>query len=602
MAKVTLDIVLDSKGNVRSIQQAGTALGGLDKDAKKTTDSLDKLKKVAGLVGGAMAAIKAAQVAVEFVKLGAKVEATEHRFQQFAGGADQAAEYLQAFQDATYNTVDRMASMQGAAKLLQMGLVDNADEMARVAGIATQLGDQTMAAGDRIADFAALLANQSIPRLDNFGISSGRVRTRIDELLKSGQALDREQAFKMAVMEEGAKSMAILGDTSDLTSNQIAELEAAFSEAKVGAAEFAAEMLEVGGAGDWLSIRLRGFPETLRQVTYMAIAADVAMDKFKFSLMSFQNPLDALDDAWAAFQSRLLALTLPADHVSEILRYQHTVMGNVASQAQEAAEGFNQLADAETTFSASNGVVDGMVLREKSIRGVVDATLALNQTLMEADRQQIGQAMIGKLREAFMAPDSKVSEEAYRQAVNEIQLTFGLADAKSILLTDSMIDLTTAFVDGSLGAGAVDDQLNSLVGRLSEGEEMAIAGAEALVVFEDAMRDTNAEVWEGVGAVQNLNQGLAEIERDITIRVRYEMTNAPSDTPGYANGTMYAPGGMSRINEGGRGELVSLPRGSRVHTAQQSARIMNNTFNITNHNGYRGMRNDVYALRARNGR
>ena len=72
--------------------------------------------------------------------------------------------------------------------------------MERVVEIASRLGDQTMAVSDRVSDFALMLANQSLPRLDNFGISSGKVRARIEELMSTVAGMTRETAFMQAVM------------------------------------------------------------------------------------------------------------------------------------------------------------------------------------------------------------------------------------------------------------------------------------------------------------------------------------------------------------------------------------------------------------------
>lgn len=207
---------------------------------------------------------------VDLGKLGVQVQTAERRFTQFAGSEERAAEMLEAFNLGTDNTVDKMSAMGSAAKLLQMGLVENGSEMEQVAAMATRLGDQTQDAGSRIADFAALLANQSIPRLDNFGISSGEVRRRIDELLKSGQALSREQAFKMAVMEQGAKALDTLGDTADLTSTQIgaftASLETMRQEfGKIVAEDFAGSLEALSREGKDASDIMRDLPTRFRE-------------------------------------------------------------------------------------------------------------------------------------------------------------------------------------------------------------------------------------------------------------------------------------------------------------------------------------------------
>jgi len=213
----------------------------------------------------------------DLLRLGVESETTTRRFEQFAGGSERATVLLEAFRRGADGTIDKLSGMEAAARLLQMGLVGNADEMENVTAMAVKLGNQTMSAGDRIGDFAALLANQSIPRLDNFGISSGKVRKRINELLESGQALSREDAFKMAVMEEGAKALDTLGDTADLTSAKLDKLSAGFQDAKVGAGEF---LLEVGEnllnalfdtdkGIDELASRLRNFGSTLKETAFL---------------------------------------------------------------------------------------------------------------------------------------------------------------------------------------------------------------------------------------------------------------------------------------------------------------------------------------------
>jgi len=182
---------------------------------------------------------QAAEKVYQQIKLGAQLEAVEDRFVAFAGGVEQADEYLIAFNAGAQNTVDRMTAMEKSAKLLQMGLATNTDEMQLMSEMATKLGNQTISAGARVDDFSLLLANQAVRRLDNFGMSSGRVRDRIDELIESGQALNREQAFKMAVMEEGAVALAKLGDTSQTAAVRLGQTEANVSNMKAGVSELA---------------------------------------------------------------------------------------------------------------------------------------------------------------------------------------------------------------------------------------------------------------------------------------------------------------------------------------------------------------------------
>lgn len=52
--------------------------------------------------------------------------------------------------------------------------------------------------------------------------------------------------------------------------------------------------------------------------------------------------------------------------------------------------------------------------------------------------------------------------------------------------------------------------------------------------------------------------------------------------PNFATGTSYHRGGLARINEGGRGEIVDLPNGSKVIPADKSDKLLNKNSNNVN--------------------
>lgn len=208
---------------VGGARQARRAFGGL-------TDGLAKF----GLaMQGVQSALSAFTGVAELAKLGAMSERVERRFGAFAEEAGGATAILEAFQKGAGGTVDKMGAMSTASRLLQMGLVGSAGEMENVVEIATRLGDQTQGATDRIADFSLLLANQSIPRLDNFGISSGKVRARIQELQDATPGLSREIAFMTATMEQAELSLTKLGPRVDDDAAKFERLEAQISDTKV---------------------------------------------------------------------------------------------------------------------------------------------------------------------------------------------------------------------------------------------------------------------------------------------------------------------------------------------------------------------------------
>ena len=60
-----------------------------------------------------------------------------------------------------------------------------------------------------------------------------------------------------------------------------------------------------------------------------------------------------------------------------------------------------------------------------------------------------------------------------------------------------------------------------------------------------------------------------------------KMTAPGAAAPSYATGTPYFRGGISRINEGGRGELVQLPSGTKVFPHTKTKQMMGNrVYNI----------------------
>ena len=64
----------------------------------------------------------------------------------------------------------------------------------------------------------------------------------------------------------------------------------------------------------------------------------------------------------------------------------------------------------------------------------------------------------------------------------------------------------------------------------------------------------------------------------------FNIPTIPEGLPNFATGTSYHRGGPAIINEGGRGEIVDLPNGSKVIPSDKSERLLdknNNTINVT---------------------
>ena len=144
----------------------------------------------------------------------AQVEGVKNTFDSLV--ASVGGDTVQAMEDlrqATRGMVTDADLMAASNKFLAMGIASTTDEAAALAEVATQLGSAMGEdATDSMENFALMMSNQSLPRLDSFGISSGAVRERILELMDATEGLTREQAFNMAVMEQAEVTMGKVGE------------------------------------------------------------------------------------------------------------------------------------------------------------------------------------------------------------------------------------------------------------------------------------------------------------------------------------------------------------------------------------------------------
>ena len=232
MANAKLTIIVDAKDQasqkLSGLKGALSGIGGIAKQALGVGLGMG-LAAIPGMAMGAARAIG------DFVGEAADVEAVANTFGKLAESIGTTSdELLGGLRQATRGMVADADLMQASNKFVAMGIASTADEAAQMAEVATQLG---MAMGEdataSMENFALMMANQSIPRLDSFGISSGKVRERIDELMESTEGMTREQAFNIAVMEEAGVAMAKVGEQGEGTAAGMARAKAGFENAKL---------------------------------------------------------------------------------------------------------------------------------------------------------------------------------------------------------------------------------------------------------------------------------------------------------------------------------------------------------------------------------
>lgn len=234
-----------------------------DRGAKQTASSLSGIDRVAGRLGAGLSALGVgmsfAGVAAGIVTLGKMAFSLDQQREQaanvrkelqaYSGSAANATAATEALLAATDHGVDRLSATAMASKLLGMGLAQTSEQVGQLARMAVMLGDKTLSVQDRMASWNAMLANQSIERLDTFGISSGRVRQRIEELQAADAGLAREQAFVNAVLEIGAGKLADVEAAGVTAATEVDKLTASWQNMRQALAEKIAPGMSAFSAG-----------------------------------------------------------------------------------------------------------------------------------------------------------------------------------------------------------------------------------------------------------------------------------------------------------------------------------------------------------------
>jgi len=229
-----------------TLGQTKVQAGAAEKSNSTLGASFNKLGDELRTAAFGFGALKVLNVIGDLNKLGVEAQGTTAIFNKMAGGIGKANDLLDKLRSATGNVVTDMDLMGGANQLMRMGIAENAEEVQKLIDMAMALKKPAATAADAMDNFALMLANKSTLRLDSFGISAAAVRLRIDELLASGQALNGDEAFKMAVMEQGAVAMDRLGDAANISETSFNRLQTRFENFKVVLGGVVADAVEAG--------------------------------------------------------------------------------------------------------------------------------------------------------------------------------------------------------------------------------------------------------------------------------------------------------------------------------------------------------------------
>lgn len=205
----------------RQTKQAGGA-------GEKTASQWDQLKTAAAGFISLGLAKKVVDIGLGLNQLGREINATNVQFTELAGGRREATELMSDMADATGHAVDNMTLMTSASQLMNLGLTSSSAQTVDLIDKIVALKKPVDSAADAVDNFSLLLANQSYLRLDSFGINSGRVRKRVEELGDEFENLTKEQKFTQAVMEEMERKIVALGPAATVAETALGRLETRF--------------------------------------------------------------------------------------------------------------------------------------------------------------------------------------------------------------------------------------------------------------------------------------------------------------------------------------------------------------------------------------
>lgn len=214
--------------------QAEAATRRADQANRQIAGSFDGLKSA---IAGTIAVLGVQQIVSmtgELNALGVQVRANRTLFGELTDEIGGHEQVLASLRESTGGVVDDMTLMAGASQLLRLNIVDNNRDLNELYGNIQKLKQPTESTTDAIHNFALMLSNESLLRLDSFGISSANVKRRMDEL---------GQSFREAVMAEMDVQVERLGAAANVAETALGRLQTRLENFKQGVAEdFAASV------------------------------------------------------------------------------------------------------------------------------------------------------------------------------------------------------------------------------------------------------------------------------------------------------------------------------------------------------------------------
>jgi hypothetical protein len=541
MAQNVLEMLLRSKKEGDAAKKTAAELKDLGKATKETGALTEKFNLgMMALQGAVIAAgLSFIKSVPALVKQGVSIDRANLALEAYTGSTEAAEEALEGVIRATGGAIDKFTATQNATKLFSMGLASNAEEAAKLTEIAVTLG-AAMGKDAKVAfeDFTLMLANQSIPRLDTFGMSAGQVRTRMNELTEANKDLDRQTAFTIATMEIGQQRLDELAVAGFEATDSIAILEAKFADAKNELALF---------LSDGLVPIIDGILEFGE-----AISDHVAwIKKTSFSYEQYSKKIEA-----ARKEAGLLYIFIPKLTEEQYNLQRANENAELSFEALTEAE-YWQLGALEETKTATEELTGSVPLLSGALDGLIEDF-------------DLSKAAAALMRDGIKAvSDSMVQQERLILVMKLAREDLTAAEIESLLTQqqelERLAELNQAVEEGIVGRlewiaitadGVVtEDELNAALGRTSDELDDVETGAR--------------EVGSSLVELKEKAEALAK-----TYSMKFVITtegNIPR-VENYGGGTEYQHGGDFIVPPGFPNDTypISVSSGERVVVMTQA--------------------------------
>lgn len=468
-------------------------------DLRKVSTGLRQTRAIVGQVGGSLGQLtslimgpaglavallylgkKALGTANELAKLGDVANRTHGTFTRLVGGVAASAAALEELRAATKGGVDDLTLMAASSKFLSMHLAENAAEAAHMARVSTQLGmamNMTGGPTKAMESFALMLANKSIRRLDEFGISADRVRKRLKDM---GSSVANDADFIAAVMAEAAATMDRVGEQSATSAEK---QETAWSNLRVAIGSAIAETPAYQKGMEAVT----GTVELFTDVVKRAGQAAPFLGVYERALKGIRE-----EGQITARESRVLSYRL--DELNKMWQ-----QGIISTEifARRAGALHSELSKVSFDIKKASDYTDTWVLKLQWA-----ATAA--ERLAQKEAEEAAAALeAADAKEAYTLSQMSLNEQYVHFATRLGEVKIGSKEFWEILL--KLDDISNQIADDIAAAAAV----------LKDYEISLMSATERADHWREVLKDTNLTLGEQADATVNLLRAQSDVVKEI---------------------------------------------------------------------------------------